>query len=334
MYDAPGVGLAAPQIGVHQRIIVIDISGQDEPPDLIVAINPVIVHADGRILRGRRLPVGSQICRQCPPACPVVVKALDLDGKKRPGRRTICWPSPFSTRSTIWTASCSSTTSRRSKRDLFQRKRAAWQKRKQEVNDDRLRIVFMGTPDFACPTLQMLIDRGEHLVAVVTQPDRPKGRGQQLMPPPVKELAHPARHPGFSAGQGARPGFYRDHPRTAAGPDRRGRLRPDSPQVPAGYPAHGLHQCPCLAAAPLPRRRAAQLVHHQRRDRDRRHHHADGCGARHRPMLLKRSTPIDEDEDIVSLHDRLSVMGAEPLAETLDVLAGRHARAGSNRTTP
>ena len=47
----------------------------------------------------------------------------------------------------------------------------------------------MGTPEFACPTLQRLIDRGENIVAAVTQPDRPKGRGQKLMPPPVKELA-------------------------------------------------------------------------------------------------------------------------------------------------
>src|SRR5512136_403253 len=52
-----------------------------------------------------------------------------------------------------------------------------------------LRIVFMGTPEFACPTLQTLIDRGENVVAVVTQPDRPKGRGQQMQAPPVKELA-------------------------------------------------------------------------------------------------------------------------------------------------
>jgi len=41
-----------------------------------------------------------------------------------------------------------------------------------------LRVIFMGTPDFACPTLQRLIDRGEEILAVVTQPDRPKGRGQ------------------------------------------------------------------------------------------------------------------------------------------------------------
>ena len=47
MYAAPGVGLAAPQIGVHQRIMVIDVSAKDDMPELIVAINPVIVYADG-----------------------------------------------------------------------------------------------------------------------------------------------------------------------------------------------------------------------------------------------------------------------------------------------
>ena len=52
-----------------------------------------------------------------------------------------------------------------------------------------LRIIFMGTPEFACPTLQRLIDRGENVIAVVTQPDRPKGRGQKPEAPPVKTLA-------------------------------------------------------------------------------------------------------------------------------------------------
>jgi len=51
------------------------------------------------------------------------------------------------------------------------------------------RIIFMGTPYFACPTLQILLERGENVVGVFTQPDRPKGRGQKLQPPPVKELA-------------------------------------------------------------------------------------------------------------------------------------------------
>jgi methionyl-tRNA formyltransferase len=51
------------------------------------------------------------------------------------------------------------------------------------------RIIFMGTPEFAVPSLQALIDHGETVVAVVSQPDRPKGRGRKLAPTPVKELA-------------------------------------------------------------------------------------------------------------------------------------------------
>lgn len=52
-----------------------------------------------------------------------------------------------------------------------------------------MRIVFMGTPDFAVPSLEALLKRGHEIVAVYTQPDKPKGRGHKLLPPPVKELA-------------------------------------------------------------------------------------------------------------------------------------------------
>jgi methionyl-tRNA formyltransferase len=52
-----------------------------------------------------------------------------------------------------------------------------------------MRIVFMGTPDFAVPSLQALIDQGHEICGVYTQPDKPKGRGHKLLPPPVKELA-------------------------------------------------------------------------------------------------------------------------------------------------
>ena len=52
-----------------------------------------------------------------------------------------------------------------------------------------MRIVFMGTPDFAVPSLQALLDAGHEVCAVYTQPDKPKGRGYVLTPPPVKELA-------------------------------------------------------------------------------------------------------------------------------------------------
>ncbi len=51
------------------------------------------------------------------------------------------------------------------------------------------RIVFMGTPDFAIPSLQALLEEGFNLVGVVTAPDKPAGRGQQLKPTPVKQFA-------------------------------------------------------------------------------------------------------------------------------------------------
>lgn len=52
-----------------------------------------------------------------------------------------------------------------------------------------MKIVFMGTPDFAVPSLQALHKKGYKIVGVVTQPDRPKGRGQKMSAPPVKEAA-------------------------------------------------------------------------------------------------------------------------------------------------
>ena len=53
----------------------------------------------------------------------------------------------------------------------------------------RPKIAFMGTPDFSVHSLQALIDSGYPIVAVITQPDKPKGRGQSVLPPPVKILA-------------------------------------------------------------------------------------------------------------------------------------------------
>lgn len=58
-----------------------------------------------------------------------------------------------------------------------------------------VRIIFMGTPDFAVPTLTTLIESEYKLVAVVTQPDRPRGRGKKLMPSPVKVVAQKAGIP-------------------------------------------------------------------------------------------------------------------------------------------
>ncbi|MBI4518611.1 MAG: methionyl-tRNA formyltransferase [Deltaproteobacteria bacterium] len=54
---------------------------------------------------------------------------------------------------------------------------------------ERLRIIFFGTPEFAVPSLRALLNGGEEIVAVICQPDKPAGRGQKLVAPPLKQLA-------------------------------------------------------------------------------------------------------------------------------------------------
>lgn len=63
------------------------------------------------------------------------------------------------------------------------------------TTEKTLRIIFMGTPDFAVPSLKALLDSPDEIVAVVCQPDRPKGRGRILTPPPVKKVAQAAAIP-------------------------------------------------------------------------------------------------------------------------------------------
>ena len=52
-----------------------------------------------------------------------------------------------------------------------------------------MRIIFFGTPSFAIPALNALLHAGEEVIAVVTQPDKRKGRDRRLSPPPVKKVA-------------------------------------------------------------------------------------------------------------------------------------------------
>ncbi|MEA3435884.1 MAG: methionyl-tRNA formyltransferase, partial [Thermodesulfobacteriota bacterium] len=55
--------------------------------------------------------------------------------------------------------------------------------------NNKPKLIFMGTPDFAVPSLKALFENGYNVLMVVTQPDRPKGRGRKVIPPPVKEAA-------------------------------------------------------------------------------------------------------------------------------------------------
>lgn len=183
-----------------------------------------------------------------------------------------------------------------------------------------LRIVFMGTPEFACPTLQKLIDRGEQVVAVVTQPDRPKGRGQQMMPPPVKVLAE--RH-GIPVLQPLKV-------RTQENIEQIRELAPDLivvvafgqilPKALLDIPLKG---CINVHASLLPRYRGAAPLNWCIINGETETGVTTmlmDVGLDTGDMLLKKTTPIDPDEDASSLHDRLALIGAEALAETLDLL--------------
>ena len=83
MYDAPGIGLAAPQIGVMKRIVVMDLAGEDETPDPLVMINPEITHF------GEQMQVTEEGCLSIPELyyeverpSDVIVKYTDLEGKE------------------------------------------------------------------------------------------------------------------------------------------------------------------------------------------------------------------------------------------------------------
>lgn len=183
-----------------------------------------------------------------------------------------------------------------------------------------LRVIFMGTPQFACPTLQRLIDRGDEIPAVVTQPDRPKGRGQKSVPPPVKELAERHGLPVLQPIKVRAPEFIESV--REMNPDvvvvvAFGRILP---KALLEIPRYG---CINVHASLLPRYRGAAPL--------------NWCiingeietgvttmlmdvGLDTGDMLLKKATPIDPDEDTSSLHDRLSLIGADLLHETLDLL--------------
>ena len=169
-----------------------------------------------------------------------------------------------------------------------------------------LRIVFAGTPEFAAEHLKALLDSPHEIVAVYSQPDRPAGRGQKLMPSPVKQLALEHNIPVLQ------PQTLRD----ADGPSRTGRaeaglagggrLRPDPAASGAGYPAPGLHQQPCLLAATLARCGADPARRRSRRCESGVTVMRMEAGLDTGPMLLKVSTPISAEDTGGSLHDRLA----------------------------
>jgi peptide deformylase len=81
MYAAPGVGLAAPQVGVLQRLVVIDCAPQDAPSDLIFAVNPEIVAREGEVFEEEGCLSVPEYSARVPRSAKVTARYLDLDGQ-------------------------------------------------------------------------------------------------------------------------------------------------------------------------------------------------------------------------------------------------------------
>lgn len=180
-----------------------------------------------------------------------------------------------------------------------------------------MRIVFMGTPDFAVPSLQALIDAGHDVCAVYTQPDKPQGRKQILTAPPVKTLALEHDIPVFQ-------------PNTLKNEDEQARLRELAPEViivvaygkllpkaVLDIPPHG---CINVHGSLLPRWRGAAPIQWAVIAGDEMAgvttmQMAEGLDTG--DMLLTYETKVDEKETAGELFDRLAQSGAELLTQTL-----------------
>lgn len=184
-----------------------------------------------------------------------------------------------------------------------------------------LRVLYFGTPQFAVPTLERLLGSSHHVVGVITQPDRPRGRGQHVTASPVKVVAEAHGVPVLQPTQ-LRDAAFLDQVRLLAADigvvAAYGRILP---QTLLDLPPRGMVN---VHASLLPRWRGAAPIHRAVIAGDTvtgvtimRVVLALDAG----PMLARTELPITPDDTSESLEPRLASMGADLLVETLDRLA-------------
>lgn len=183
-----------------------------------------------------------------------------------------------------------------------------------------MKIVFMGTPDFSVPVLDALAGRGHQITAVVTQPDKPKGRGKAVVMSPVKEKALELGIPVYQPRKARDPEFVQVL--KELDPDvivvvAFGQILPKSILT---LPPFG---CVNVHASLLPKYRGAApiqwaVIHGEKESGVTTMMMDEGIDTG--DMLEKRSLELSPDETGGSLHDKLSRMGAELILSTLSKL--------------
>ena len=183
-----------------------------------------------------------------------------------------------------------------------------------------MRVLFMGTPDFAVSALEALISAGHEICGVYTRQDTPKNRGMKMMPPPVKVTALAHNIPVFQ-------------PKTLRDPEVQAELAALQPDV-AVVAAYGRilpkevlempkYGCLNIHASLLPKYRGASPINAAVLYGDTE----TGVtimqmdeGLDTGDMLVKRSISIGQDEPVGSVHDRLASVGGEAIVDALRIL--------------
>lgn len=183
-----------------------------------------------------------------------------------------------------------------------------------------MKIVFMGTPDYAAAALEALIGAGHEVIAAVTQPDKPKGRSGELLPPPVKVCAEAHTIPVMQ-------------PRRIKTPEAVAELKEYHADiyVVAAFgqilsreildiPKYG---CMNIHASLLPKYRGASPIQHAILEGEEK----TGItimqmdeGIDTGDMLYQKELPIDARENYETLHDKLKLLGGEAIVEALSLL--------------
>lgn len=184
-----------------------------------------------------------------------------------------------------------------------------------------MKIVFMGTPEFAVPCLQKIIDEGHEVSAVVTQPDKPKGRGKKLAMPPVKELALKYEIDVYQPVKAREESFV----------EKLKEINPELivvvafgqilPKSILDIPKFG---CVNVHASLLPKYRGAAplnwvIINGEEKTGVTTMYMDVGLDTG--DMILKSEIPLDDEITAGELHDKMMVQGAEVLKDTIDLIS-------------
>lgn len=181
-----------------------------------------------------------------------------------------------------------------------------------------MKVIFMGTPDFAVPTLEKLIEAGHEVIAVVTQPDRPKNRGMQMQESPVKEVAKKHNIPVFQPERVKKDREFLDNMKNLNADINVvvafGQILPKELLDAPKYGSINVH------GSLLPKYRGAAPIQWSVINGDE----VSGVttmymdeGLDTGDMILKAEVKIGEEETAGELYERLKVLGADLLIKTL-----------------